>query len=247
MSHKSKNSFRLEQEEALFSAAEKLLQVRRKRVLLIEDTAAHAAIIRRALHPDVWEVEHFTRAQEALRSFGEDADRIVLLDLSLPDSDDLQTLVRLRSINSDAPVIVVTSHNQLKLSVQAMQKGAWDYVVKSDPEETTQSILSALDSAWNRRLNLAQKKLREQAKIDELITAERIQTMEHLVQTACREIGNPLSAVLTMSQLLLENDQLNSAAKNLAENIFESAKELTNGIEKLRNIPEEAKGQTLES
>lgn len=55
---------------------------------------------------------------------------IVLLDLSLPDSDKLDTVLAMYAILPNVPIIVVTGYNDNALSAAALQAGAQDYLIK---------------------------------------------------------------------------------------------------------------------
>ncbi len=57
---------------------------------------------------------------------------IVLLDLSLSDSWGLETLFRVREINLGVPIIVITSHDDVKWAVEALKNGAQDYILKNE-------------------------------------------------------------------------------------------------------------------
>ncbi len=223
-------------QEALLGAAEKLIRVRKHELLLVEDTAAHAAIIRRAVNPNVWQIEHVTRAGDAVNSFERNPERIVLLDLSLPDNSGLQLLVRLRQINPDAPFIVCTSTDQVAVSVEAMQRGAWDYVVKGEPKETSERIVAAIERAWKARLHLAETQLIERTRLVELVRSQRLEAIETIVRTVCHEVNNPLSGVVALSQLLRQNDKLDVDLQRLADGIIRSAKEVADVVQKLKHV-----------
>jgi DNA-binding response OmpR family regulator len=229
--------------ELLHEAAEKLVKSREHVVLLVEDTAAHAAIIRRALDANIWTIEHVTRAAAALQTFEMNPHRIVLLDLSLPDGDGLQLLRRLRAVNRDAPIIVVTATDQVSVSVEAMQNGAWDYVVKADPKETAKRISAALERAWQGRLRAAESSLIEQARFVELVRAERLEAMESVVRTVCTEVNNPLSGVIAMSQLMLQHENLDTDLQQLADGIARSASQVAEVVKKLRSAEDPSSGQ----
>ena len=237
MSDSNSKSAHLERSK-LDEAAERLLRAKRRDVLLVEDTAAHAALIRRALETEGWEIEHVTRASTAILSFTRDPDRIVLLDLSLPDGDGLSVLSEISRYNSDAPVIVVTAREQVSASVEAMQKGAWNYVVKGEPRETAEKLREAVETAWIRRLQAAEARLLEQSRIRQMVKSERLQAIELIVRTVCHEVNNPLSGVVALSQLLSQNEKLGDEAdlKRMAEGIARSAQEVARVVQKLRSI-----------
>ena len=222
-------------------AAELLLGAERKALLLVEDTAAHAALFRRALGSEVWEIEHLTRAHSALQSFSQDPHRIVLLDLSLPDSDGLKLLTELHAIQPESPIVVVTATDEVSMSVGAMKRGAWDYVVKGEPEETTQAILDALDKAWQTRLKNAEDYLIEQTKLVEMVRTERTTAVESIVRTVCVEVNNPLGGVLALCQVLSTHEKLDPALVQIVDEITTSATRVAEVVKKLYHIHDRAR------
>lgn len=245
-SQKIKRPLNIEVNTTLHNAAEALIQAKEHKILLVEDTAAHAAIIRRALDSSLWEVDHVTRASDALQSFELAPNRIVLLDLSLPDSDGLQFLCRLHAINPSAPIIVVTATDQVSVSVEAMQKGACNYVVKSDPKETADRIVTAIEQAWAERIRAAETSLIEQSRLFELLRTQRLEAIEGIIQTVCSEVNNPLSGVMALSQLLLQKGDLDEDLQRLAGGIASSATQVAEVVQKLKNI-NDASGQVSSS
>lgn len=223
----------------LEEAAELLLRARSRRLLLIEDNAAHAALVRRTIDINLWEIEHVTRASTAIETFSREPDRIVMLDLTLPDSDGLTVLGRLLTINPKAPVVIVTSLENVSTSVEAMKRGAWDYVVKGDLQETGARLTGAIDRAWQKRLQDAQADLVQQAKILELVRAERLEAIELVVRTVCHEVNNPLSGVVALSQLLQQKSGIDEDMKRLSSGILQSAQEVARVVQKLYSIGNE--------
>ena len=64
----------------------------------------------------------------------------VLLDVRLPDRSGLDVLQELRQIDPKLPVIVMTTHGTAETAIEAMQRGAFDYILKPwDLEELTDS------------------------------------------------------------------------------------------------------------
>jgi DNA-binding NtrC family response regulator len=102
-------------------------------VLLIEDDDDDALLIQKALAgamkvPYVLRhVDGLSRGMECLAGGGID---VVLLDLGLPDGRGLSTFSVLHKQSPDVPVIVLTGHDDEELAIEAVQKGAQDYLVK---------------------------------------------------------------------------------------------------------------------
>jgi len=102
------------------------------RVLVVEDDHDDLAGIRfllESVKAASFEITHAPRLSAALRLLGEDID-VVLLDLTLPDSRGIATLRRLREKDSSTPVIVMVQPEDRSKAVEALSKGAQDYLVK---------------------------------------------------------------------------------------------------------------------
>ena len=102
-------------------------------ILLIEDNPADARLIQETLSQaggaavDVWWAERLSTGLEQLAEADVD---VVLLDLSLPDSQGLDTFLKLRAQAPNIPVIVVTGLDDEGLALRAAREGAQDYVLK---------------------------------------------------------------------------------------------------------------------
>ena len=64
----------------------------------------------------------------------------VLLDLKLPDKDGLETMKELHKIDEDVPVIIVTGHADIRIAVESIKVGAYDFIVK--PPEVDRLIFT---------------------------------------------------------------------------------------------------------
>ncbi|WP_413204125.1 diguanylate cyclase domain-containing protein [Rhodospirillum sp. A1_3_36] len=89
----------------------------------------------------------------AMEALGERAFGVVLLDLFLPDSQGLSTLERLIAAVDETPVVVMSGLDDFSVAVQAVQRGAQDYLVKGkgDGELIRRSILHAIERQRTRR------------------------------------------------------------------------------------------------
>ncbi len=77
-------------------------------------------------------IEHVTRLEKGLRFLDENKIDIILTDLGLPDSQGLATLDGLISKTTKLPIVVLTGHSDEELGMQAVHRGAQDYLVKND-------------------------------------------------------------------------------------------------------------------
>jgi PAS domain S-box-containing protein len=101
-------------------------------ILLVEDNLADARLVREQLRDSgsavaVTHAEGLSSALEYLRAQGF---HVVLLDLSLPESEGLDTFSRARAAAPEAPIVVLTGLDDEELAVRAVREGAQDYLVK---------------------------------------------------------------------------------------------------------------------
>jgi C4-dicarboxylate-specific signal transduction histidine kinase len=160
----------------------------RDRVLLIEDDRTDALLVRRSLlgPPGFELMRPRTLRQEAERAIArcevggfdlhvartlqQGLDRlakgdvdVVLLDLHLPDSQGVETVVRLRQGDPDVPVVVLTGAQQDELACAALEAGAQDYLVKDDLLNASQLLRRTIRHAIERtKIAREQRGLQEQ-------------------------------------------------------------------------------------
>ncbi|HXD24232.1 MAG TPA: response regulator, partial [Gemmatimonadaceae bacterium] len=102
-------------------------------LLLVEDNAADARLVRELLleaRPHLFDVTHVTDLRSAVASLTGRRFDVIILDLGLPDSTGLETLVRARGGAPDVPVIVLTGLDDEGSAINAVSHGAQDYLVK---------------------------------------------------------------------------------------------------------------------
>ena len=127
------------------------------RLLLVEDNPGDADLIDAYLerHPYLRPV--IGRAEsvaEAIELAGNGFDpELALLDLTLPDSNGLETLDRLRAVVPDLPIVLLTGVQDEELVLAAIQRGAADYLAKDEltPDLLARSIRYTLDRAETAR------------------------------------------------------------------------------------------------
>lgn len=97
------------------------------RVMVVEDDEGHVALIRRALRGHPYDVRFVSTLAEAEAQRAEV--QLVVVDWRLPDGHGTDLLA---DDHRPLPVVIMTSHGDEHVAVEAMKKGALDYVVKSD-------------------------------------------------------------------------------------------------------------------
>ena len=105
----------------------------RVKVLLIEDNPGDARLIELMLAEaggGLFQIEAVDRLGAALRRLGRNGIGIILLDLSLPDSQGLATFTQLHAAAPGLPIIVLSGLNDTTVAVRAVHEGAQDFLIK---------------------------------------------------------------------------------------------------------------------
>jgi two-component system repressor protein LuxO len=105
------------------------------KVLIVEDTLSLATVYEHHLSRAGIETTHVETGQAALSKIRKGGISVVLLDLQLPDMNGLEVLATVREEQLPVTVVVVTSSGSIKTAVDAMQAGAYDFIVKPVAEE----------------------------------------------------------------------------------------------------------------
>ena len=113
-------------------------------ILLVEDTPSLSMMYRTVLERAGHAVDAAFLAEDARRAHLGSTGRLVLLDLMLPDGDGLDLLLEMRAADPGGKVIVVTANGSINKAVDAMRRGAFDFLVKPFDD---QRLLSAVDNA----------------------------------------------------------------------------------------------------
>lgn len=100
------------------------------RVLLVEDNDDDALLIRETLAETTVKIQHAERLSAALEQLDKGGVDAVLLDLSLPDAQGLDSIGRMRIQAPGVPIVVLTGLNDEETAVKAVEQGAQDYLIK---------------------------------------------------------------------------------------------------------------------
>ncbi|MGK7897455.1 MAG: ATP-binding protein [Xenococcus sp. (in: cyanobacteria)] len=209
------------------------------KILLIEDDPAEARLLQEVLKSfnlTLFSLVHVNRLQSALEKLECDEYDVILLDLTLPDSQGLVSVDRIVKQAPNLPIVVLTNTNDDKLAIEAVRRGAQDYLIKR--KINVDVLVLSLQYAIER--HRASEVLREanenlanqvQRKTDELIKAREIDRLKsELVSMFSHDFRSPLTTVLSCAELLQNKghllteekkvhlfDLLRGASKNMAQ------------------------------
>ncbi|MDO9021454.1 MAG: sigma-54 dependent transcriptional regulator [Deltaproteobacteria bacterium] len=143
----------------------------RARVLVVDDDRSIRRSLEKYLGDLGYAVTTAADGQEGLDALDAVSPDVVLLDLGLPIIDGLEFLERVRGREGMPPVLVVTARDDMRSTITAMQRGAWDYMVKPiDIERLKIAILRAIESRdLSRRLDGLVETLAADFQIDNIV------------------------------------------------------------------------------
>ena len=136
------------------------------RLLLVEDNPGDARLLKEFLRRSGQrsiQLENSNSLSDCLSQLKRNPADLVLLDLSLPDGDGLQSLKQVRDAVPQVPVVIVTGNRDEGLAVESLKRGAQDYLVKGEitGELLVRSVRYALE-----RFRLLQRLGRERARYE---------------------------------------------------------------------------------
>lgn len=116
-----------------------------KRILIIDDDMDMCNLLSRFLTRKGFETETAFTGNKGLVKFREKNFDVVLCDFRLGDMDGREALTEFKKINPEAVVIIITGYSDIKMAVDVMRQGAFDYITKPlIPEEVVNVINKGL-------------------------------------------------------------------------------------------------------
>lgn len=180
-------------------------------ILLVEDNPGDANLVehhlRRGSYPDVsdqYEITHVESFDTALGAIEESTFDLVLLDLGLPECSGLDTVEQFLPEVSTVPVVVLTGLDDKQTAVEAIQKGAQDYLPKDDL--STDVLMRSIRYAIER-------------KKQELTLRKQTDQMRFFNSVLRHDVGNGMDVIRRNAQLLdrdVEGDAADRAATILS-------------------------------
>jgi signal transduction histidine kinase len=148
-------------------------------ILLVEDNVADANFVREILPPSSYEITHVTSLLSLEEILVRNVYDVILLDLSLPDQQGLQTFIATMAAAPKIPIIILTGLDDEELAIQAVKRGAQDYIPKRD----------IYDSALARSIRYAIEGKQSEVAFHRLALLEQ---REEFMTTLTHDLKNPL-------------------------------------------------------
>ena len=117
-------------------------------ILVIDDERSIRNTLKEILEYEKFKVELAEHGAEGLEKFKKGSYDIVLCDIKMPEMDGLEVLEKINEEQSDAQVIMISGHGNIDVAVEAIKKGAYDYIEKPlDLNRLLITMRNALDKS----------------------------------------------------------------------------------------------------
>lgn len=232
------------------------------RVLMIEDSNTHLQLIRGMLSRTkgaAFAVEAYQQLAAGLNRLGQGEIDVILLDLTLPDSEGVESFHRVAAQAPDLPIVVLTGVDDEEVALSALHSGAQDYLIKGqiDGNLLARSLRYAIErknaelevqrarDELELRVEQRTAELREMQEAsrlqqEELAHVSRLNTLGEMASGIAHELNQPLMAVTGFSdvclQLLDSNESDRGQLRELLTDIASEAHRAAEIIKRLRKL-----------
>jgi two-component system nitrogen regulation response regulator NtrX len=129
-------------------------------ILVVDDEAGVRASLQGILGDEGYQADAVESGEAALGALENRRYDLLLLDVWLPNMDGLEVLARVRTLDPDLPVIVISGHGSIETAVKAVRMGAQDFVEK--PLSLEKTLVVVKNALRQRRLEVENRALKEQ-------------------------------------------------------------------------------------
>lgn len=137
-------------------------------ILIIDDEKAIRKTLTEILGFEGYKIDEAADGEEGLKKFKEKNYDLVLCDIKMPKLDGIEFLEKAKEINYETPIIIISGHGNIETAVEAVKKGAYDYISK--PPDLNRMLIT-LRNAMDKTTLVAETKVlkRRVSKVQEII------------------------------------------------------------------------------
>jgi len=137
-------------------------------ILIIDDEKAIRKTLSEILSFEGYKIDEAADGEEGLKRFSEKTFDLVLCDIKMPKIDGIEFLEKAREINADIPIIMISGHGNIDTAVEAVKKGAFDYISK--PPDLNRLLITLRNATEKQNLVTETKVLkRKVSKVQEMV------------------------------------------------------------------------------
>lgn len=137
-------------------------------ILIIDDEKAIRKTLTEILSFEGYKIEEASDGEEGLKKFRDKSYDVVLCDIKMPKLDGIEFLQKAGESNSDIPIIMISGHGNIETAVEAVKKGAYDYISK--PPDLNRLLITIRNAMEKNSLVTETKVLkRKVSKVQEMV------------------------------------------------------------------------------
>src|SRR5580698_4048195 len=125
-------------------------------ILIIDDERSIRKTLSEILSYEGYKIEEAVDGEDGLKKFLSASYDIVICDVKMPKMDGIEFLEKARAANPDVPIIIISGHGNIESAVEAVKKGAFDYISK--PPDLNR-LLITLRNALDRQTLVSEAKV----------------------------------------------------------------------------------------
>jgi two-component system, NtrC family, nitrogen regulation response regulator NtrX len=145
----------------------KLIPMPGASILIIDDEKAIRNVLKDILTVEGYKVEEASDGEEGLKKITGNVD-VVLCDIKMPKVDGIEFLEKASEINPELPVIMISGHGNIETAVEAVKKGAFDYISK--PPDLNRLLITIRNATDRNKLSKETKVLKRKVKkVEEMV------------------------------------------------------------------------------
>jgi signal transduction histidine kinase len=206
-------------------------------ILLFEDNPGDAGLLEEMLEEfnDLYLLKNVETLKEGLDVLKSHHFDVILLDLGLPDSEGVDTLIDVDKKTPNTPIIVLTGLNNEEIGTIAVKSGAQDYLIKKeiDSKQLKRSIQYSIErKKIEIELEKSQENLEEKVKERTKALEQSNKELQQFAYIASHDLREPLRMITSFLQLLERRykDQLDDDANEFIGFAVDGAKRLDDMI-----------------
>jgi signal transduction histidine kinase len=203
-------------------------------ILIVDDDPYTLESISSLLNEHGYSVVACGNAADAMAKIQKNRIDIVLTDIRMPVVSGIELLEKIHSFNSEIPVILITAYAELDMAIDAIRRGAFDFITKPySPEYLVHAVERAIEH--NRYVRLEKEfKCMLQDSVKE--KTEKLNEIEVLAAGIAHEIRNPIGNVKAAAQLCFKKYDPDERLRTYLKIIIKNTEKVNRVIKDLLNL-----------
>lgn len=167
------------------------------RILVADDEESMRWVLSKALRKKGYSVDLAADGNQALRQVREQSYDLAIFDIKMPGMNGLDLLDKARELRPDLLVVVMTAEASMKNAVEAMKRGAYDYITKPFDLEVIDAIIEKVSRARDvsNQVSLLKQELKDRYQVEKNIIGNS-STMQEVYKTIGKVAGSDVTVLI---------------------------------------------------